>query len=99
MSTTFKVDTPTRDIFCALFYLRNRQLFNTAQGSFGFAIKGVEPGDVVCVFNHATTPHVLRKVEDREGHVYRVVGDAYVHDFMHGQVDEMDLEERDIVLV
>lgn len=91
--------TPFATILRRLSLLSDRQLFNTKDGRFGFTIRGVRPGDLVCVFNNATTPHVLRKADDREGEVYRLVGDAYVHDLMHGEADEIDIEERDIILM
>lgn len=53
---------------------------------------------MVCVFNSADTPHVLRKVEGN-GNVYRVIGDAYVHGLMLVEADGMVGEERDITLV
>jgi hypothetical protein len=81
-----------------LMFLTDRQLFNIAKGYFGHVIKGAKSGDLVCDFNTATTPHVLRKVEGEE-EVYEVVGDAYVSDLMYCQVDGLGIEEMDIVLV
>ena len=83
---------------CSLLLLRNRQLFNTTHGRFGFTIKGIQPGDLVCVFNSASTPHVLRKVKCREGNVYQAIGDAYVHGLMNGEADDIHIEELDIIL-
>lgn len=78
-----------------------RQLFNTRKGRFGFTTKGVQPGDVLCVFNSASTPHVLRKVASCEevSVVYKLVGDGYVHGLMHGEADALSTHEGDIVLV
>ena len=81
-------------------FTHDHQLFNTRDGKFGFTATGVQAGDVVCVFNHAVSPHVLRRVEDRVGEArYIFVGDAYVHGLMYEEADSMDLEEVDIVLV
>jgi hypothetical protein len=42
-------------------------------------------------FNRALVGHVLRKVEDRSEQeaTWRVMGDAYVHELMYGEADEM----------
>lgn len=79
--------------------VRDRQVFRTCDGLFGFTNKGVLPGDDLCVFNGAPTPHVLRKVSDRSDEAYRLVGNAFVYDLMHGEVDDMDLPEQGILLV
>jgi hypothetical protein len=71
---------PTQLLIAKLMFLTDRQLFNNAKGYFGLVIKGVKSGDLVCDFNTATTPHVLRKVEGEED-VYEVIEDAYVSDF------------------
>lgn len=56
---------------------------------------------MVCVFNRALVGHVLRKVEDwsEQEATWRVMGDAYVHELMNGEADEMIVQERDIVRV
>ncbi|KAF2022469.1 hypothetical protein EK21DRAFT_119733 [Setomelanomma holmii] len=85
--------------FTCLAFLQDRQLFLTENERIGFTLKGVQEGDLVCVFNNAWVPHVLRRANDRESEKYRFVGDAYVHGLMYGAADEMDLEVRDITLV
>jgi hypothetical protein len=95
-----KTDGPVYGFVATLCFTGGHQLFNTKDGMFGFTIKGVQPGDVVCVFNHSISPHVLRRVEDRNGEArYIFVGDAYVHGLMRGEADAMGVEEKDIVLV
>lgn len=80
--------------------LRDRLLFNTRDGRFGFTSKGVQTGDLLCVLNGSPTPHVVRRTSDREGEErYQFVGDAYVHELMHGEVDDMRIEERELVFV
>jgi hypothetical protein len=80
-------------------FLEDRQLFLTVNGRIGFTLKGVQEGDVVCVFNNGFVPHVLRRANDREGEKYRFVGDAYVHGLMYGAADKMDLNVGEITLV
>ena len=80
--------------------LAERQLFNTAQGRFGFTLKGVREGDLVVVLEGSPTPHVVRRVDDREGSErYVFVGDAYVHGLMYGEAGELGVEERELVFV
>jgi hypothetical protein len=81
--------------------LRNRQLVRTKENRFGFTGPRVKVGDVICVFNGAPEVHILRRVEDSSDSVerWRLVADAFVHGLVHGEADEMDVEERDIVLV
>ncbi|KZM20903.1 hypothetical protein ST47_g7943 [Ascochyta rabiei] len=91
---------PVGSFAAVLCFTRHHQLFGTEHGRLGFTATGVQRGDVVCVFNHAVSPHVLRRVRDRDGAArYRFVGDAYVHGLMYGESDDLDVEERDIVLV
>jgi hypothetical protein len=92
--------TSACDIVTKLQCLYDRQLFNTTNGRFGFVICGAQPGDLVCVFNSATTPHVLRKVSNGSAcEVYRIIGDAYVSDLMYGESDVLDIPVQDITLV
>jgi hypothetical protein len=79
--------------------LKDRQLFTTLHGRIGLTLKGVQPENLVCVFNHASLPHVIRRVKGTEHGRHKLVGDAYVHGLMYGAADEMDLEVRDITLV
>lgn len=92
--------SPTYTIIINLMHLAQRLLFNTTLGRFGFTSKGVQPGDLLCVLSGSPTPHVIRRVDDRDGEErYSFVGDAYVHDMMHGEVDGMDLEDKRLVFV
>jgi hypothetical protein len=81
--------------------LRGMQLIRTKENRVGFTIRRVKVGDVICVFNGAPLVHVLRRVEESRDGVerWRLVGDAFAFGLMYGEADEMDVEERDIVLV
>jgi hypothetical protein len=86
--------------FLKLLRLADRHLFNTTQGRFGFTSRGVRPGDLVAVLNGSQTPHVIRKVDDRNGEKrYMFVGDAYVDGLMYDEARQLDIEERDIVFI
>lgn len=109
MGAFFRVvpGTPAGYLYNKLEALEGRQLFQTADERFGFTRTGVRKGDRVCVFHEAPTIHILRKRRDEdgegegegEGGRWELVGDGYVHGLMYGEADEMDVEERDIVLV
>lgn len=75
-----------------------RQLFNTADGRFGCGNVGLQEGDVVCIFNGTVTPHVLRKVSEKD-ETYTLVAAAYVHGMMNGEIRELGLEAEDIYLI
>ena len=81
--------------------LHTRQLFVTKAGRFGYTKRGVQPGDVVVVFSSAPVPHVLRRVRQEGDSVerWRFVGDAYVHDLMDFEADEMDAEVAELVVI
>jgi hypothetical protein len=81
--------------------LGDRQLFLTRGGRLGSVKKGVSHGDMVCVFNGAPVPHVLRKASDIDDGTERwqFVGDAYVHSLMNFEADAIDIEVKDVVLV
>lgn len=79
--------------------LEHRRLFISSEGRFGFGPKTTQEGDVVCILNYACTAHVLQRAEGRETGRHRVLGEAYVHGMMTGEIETLGLEERDIILV
>lgn len=78
-----------------------RELFFTKEDRFGFTMRGVKPGDLVCVFDGALAPHVLSKVDSsKDGKdSWRFVGDAFVHGLMHGEADEMHVDDTEFCMV
>lgn len=98
-STLFARTAPSAHLF-KLWRLAGRQLFNTVQGRFGFTLRGVRAGDQVVVLDGSPTPHVIRRVEERDGgERYRFVGDAYVHGLMYGEARDVDGESSEMVFV
>ncbi|KAF3008766.1 hypothetical protein E8E13_010270 [Curvularia kusanoi] len=94
------VEDPVCRFMISLTFTRDRQMINTRDGRFGFTCTGVQPGDVVCVFNDSVSPYVLRRAEHKDGDVrYKFVGDAYIHGLMYGEADGMNVAEEDILLV
>ncbi|TPX15875.1 uncharacterized protein E0L32_000209 [Thyridium curvatum] len=72
-------------------YLLGRMLFRTRRGYLGLGTRGLMEGDLVCVLFGGNVPFVLRKVGagevvDNGEERYALVGNAYVHGIMEGQV-------------
>jgi len=60
-----------------------RRLFRSVQGYVGLAPVNAQPGDIICLFFGSYLPHVLRPaLKDK----YRLVGEAYVHRIMDGEL-------------
>jgi hypothetical protein len=77
-----------------------RRFAVTVRGYFALVPRGARVGDHVAVFRHAAVPFVVRGVEEGVGSRYELLGEAYVHGIMHGEVMEMDgLKMGDVTLV
>ncbi|KAK8006047.1 heterokaryon incompatibility protein-domain-containing protein [Apiospora marii] len=82
-------------------YNMNRCLYRTRRGYLGTGPHRVQRGDVVCVFMGAAVPFILRPRGDDGEEGYTLVGDAYVHGIMDGELvkdweegkAELDLRE------
>lgn len=82
--------------------LHGKQLFWTNDNMFGWTTVGVRPGDVICVFGGANTPHVLGRVDEAckdDIERWQFVGDAYVHGLIYGEADDIDVEEPELCMV
>lgn len=84
----------------------SRRLAVTALGRFALVPKFAQRGDVCCVFLGMVTPFVLRPAavqNDGEGRCYHLVGEAYVHGVMGGELvdalDSGDIEKEEITLL
>ncbi|KAK7978409.1 hypothetical protein PG988_005899 [Apiospora saccharicola] len=81
-------------------YNMSRCLYRTRRGYLGTGPHSVQRGDVVCVFMGAAVPFILRPRGDGDDG-YTLVGDAYVHGVMDGELvkdweegqAELDLRE------
>lgn len=61
------------------------RFFKSPQGYYGLARSRARPGDQICVLLGADVPFVIRPLGRDE---YLLVGEAYVHGVMHGEVFE-----------
>ncbi|KAK8135006.1 Heterokaryon incompatibility protein 6 [Apiospora sp. TS-2023a] len=66
-------------------YNMSRCLYRTRRGYLGTGPHSVQRGDVVCVFMGAAVPFILRPRGDGDDG-YTLVGDAYVHGVMDGEL-------------
>lgn len=64
-----------------------RRLFSTCEGLLGVGPRSMfdegESGYEIYILKGAKVPYILRKLENG---TYRLVGEAYVHGIMHGEV-------------
>jgi hypothetical protein len=74
--------------------LMGRRLFKTENGLLGLGLVAGQMGDEVWFLYGGRTPFVLHPVGD--GKTYTLVGECYIHDFMHGEMLEKrwGLKER-----
>ena len=70
--------------------LRNRAVFITSQGYLGLGPALTEVGDSVVLFGGSETPFVIREVgaggDDAAAKDFCILGDCYLHGFMHGEL-------------
>ncbi|PVI01136.1 HET-domain-containing protein, partial [Periconia macrospinosa] len=67
--------------------MRHRRVARTEKGFLGLVADSAEVGDAVWLLQGARVPFVLRQVlGDAEAEKWEVVGDAYVHGAMRGEV-------------
>jgi hypothetical protein len=80
---------------------KSRRFSILSEGSVGLMPTGGRPGDLIVAFLGASVLFVVRPVPDPSAapQRYHLVGECYVHNRMDGQVLDLGLESRDIVLV
>lgn len=59
----------------------SRRVFRTKGGLLGAGLRSLKPGDEVWVLGGAMVPMVLRVVGGKR--TYHLVGESYVHGYMH----------------
>ena len=80
------------------YFARYRRLATTVNSDIALVPTFVEPGGLICVVPGGRVPFIIRQFE-RQDSAYRVVGEAYVADLMHGQGRHKNAELQDIRLV
>ncbi len=74
----------------------NRRFFRSREGRYGWGPDQTRNGDIVCVFEGAAVPFVLRPVSDG---CFEIIGDVYIHGIMDGELMELGIEAKEVVLV
>jgi hypothetical protein len=75
----------------------NRSFFTTLDGRVGLGPSNLETGDTVCIFCNTFTPFIIRSRDS--GHS-ELIGEAYVHGLMYGEIwDEKDEENLETILL
>jgi hypothetical protein len=69
-----------------------RRLFLTEKGNLGHSTLETAPGDEVWLLKGARVPFVLRPVEGTD--TYQIVGETYLHGYMHGEMLTDDVKAR-----
>lgn len=84
----------------------NRRLAVTKLRRFALVPQFAQPGDICCIFLGMVTPFVLRPAavqNEDEGRYCHLVGEAYVHGVMGGELvdapDGGDIEKKEITLL
>jgi len=79
----------------------NRRFIVTQRGHYGLAPLVTREGDICCVIRGARVPFLIRET-GIPGH-YTLLGEAYVHGTMHGQMVKLcengELRERHVILI
>ena len=75
----------------------DQRLFITTSGRLGHAFPNISLGDQICIFSNARVVHIVRP--RLAEHTYELVGPAYVHGMMHGEVAKLNIVEQDVTLV
>jgi hypothetical protein len=86
-----------QDVYIRLLkQLHTRRPFITTTGYVGICPSHAEPGDGICIFQGSKIAYVLRATQ---GEAYRMVGEAYVHGVMYGELARGTVELKDFILV
>lgn len=77
-----------------------RRLFRTEKNYLGIAAESLKPGDEIWVLAGAAVPLILRPAENGENGQRKLIGEAYVHGIMNGEVvKELGTKVQQIDLV
>lgn len=72
-----------------------RKLFRTASNLLGLGPGSMKAGDSVWFFPTSNTPFVLRHTQ---GSYHELVGEAYLHGYMHGEIKKQNLVLQQVFL-
>jgi hypothetical protein len=73
--------------FCDTVHKKGRRLMVTNEGLIGVAACRARQGDVIAILFGSSIPIILRRIGSREA--WKVIGEAYVHGYMNGEVEKL----------
>ncbi|KAN0102111.1 HET domain containing protein [Hyaloscypha variabilis] len=82
IETEEEVESTTQFIRSMAKYVTNRCFFATSNGKMGIGPRWAKPGDMAVILYGADLLFILRE----KGAGYELIGDAYVHGVMHGEL-------------
>lgn len=74
--------------------MENRSIYRTKDGYLGSGPASMKEGDEVWLLEGALVPFIMRPVHDTDGMAFTLVGETYLHGFMHGEMLTDELKER-----
>jgi hypothetical protein len=73
--------------------------FSTTGGRIGPGHGNARPGDLVCIFQQMESPFILRPIKEQSILCYQLVGAAYLHGCMRGEVaEQVRLSEETFII-
>ncbi|CZR65847.1 uncharacterized protein PAC_15747 [Phialocephala subalpina] len=75
----------------------SKRLFRTSGNFLGTGPEQTQAGDVIYLLPGTTVPYIFRPVNDRH---FKVIGETYIHDIMHGEAwenSQMTLEQLCVI--
>ena len=82
--------------------IMDRRFCVTEKGHMSLVTEYAQPGDLLCILFGGRVPFVLRpsRPDDHSCREFRIVGEAYVHGVMHGEVfDSADVEAEEFTII
>lgn len=74
--------------------LQDHRIFITSSGCLGVGWAWIKPGDIVAVFHGAEVPFILRE-DCVSCQIYNLMGEAYVHGIMDGEMAKGRSDDRE----
>jgi Heterokaryon incompatibility protein (HET) len=75
--------------------LHSRRSFISSTGYVGLCPHQSRPGDQICIFFGSKIPYIVRPLS---GGFFELIGEAYVHDIMQGELSHESVDEIEFVI-
>jgi hypothetical protein len=65
----------------------------------GIGLNEIEPSDIVALLSSSAMPYILRRILNKSEPAYKLIGWAYIMDYMNGEaLQEPRFEFKDIII-